>query len=559
MKMFRYYHLFFLIIISVLPLVSLFSNGMPFVHDGQDHVARIANFYQSLSEGNIIPRWGGNLNWGYGHPILMFLYPLPSYVASLFHFIGFSFVDSTKLVFGVTYLLSGLTMYLWMSNAFGKRAGFIGALLYAFAPYRFVDIYVRGAIGEHVAFIFPPLILYFLFKLSTISKRFTINDLRLTSMYSMGVSLSIAGLILSHNAISLMFLPVIAVYIFYLYMYETKRSFRFLIIAVSFFLFGFALSAFFWIPALFEGKYTLRDIVASGDAYDRFVPWWRFFYSPWSFGGSGDLSKSLGFTQWIGVIFASKLLITTKNRALKTFLGGMLIFLLFSFLIMTALSKAIWQNFLILQKFQFPWRFLSLSTFLAAVLGGISIPLLLKSGHGTINNKHILLVAFCFLSVSLTVGMWKPQAYKVRPESFYSGIYPGTTDTGESSPIWSTRFMEHIPASPMEVIDGDAVIMQKIRTSTIHEYTVEVQKRTLLLENTVFFPGWRIYIDGNPVNIEYQNPNYRGLMTFYIDKGTYTVKVIFEDTKLRSFANNISFVSIVILSLFGLKYIWQKR
>ena len=48
-------------------------------------------------------------------------------------------------------------------------------------------------------------------------------------------------------------------------------------------------------------------------------------------------------------------------------------------------------------------------------------------------------------------------------------------------------------------------------------------------------------------------------MTFYIDKGTYTVKVIFEDTKLRSFANNISFVSIVILSLFGLKYIWQKR
>ena len=147
-----------LIILSLFPVLDLVRPGLPMGHDTPDHVARIANFYQSLSEGNLIPRWAGNLNWGYGHPILMFLYPLPSYVASLFHVIGFSFVDSTKLVFGVAYILSALTMYLWMSSAFGKRAGLIGALLYIFAPYRFVDLYVRGAIGEHVAFVFPPLI-----------------------------------------------------------------------------------------------------------------------------------------------------------------------------------------------------------------------------------------------------------------------------------------------------------------------------------------------------------------------------------------------------------------
>lgn len=549
-----------LFLITLLPLLSLLTPGMPFVHDGQDHVARIANFYQSLSEGNFIPRWGGNLNWGYGHPILMFLYPLPSYVASFFHFIGFSFVNSTKFVFGVSYILSGLTMYLWMSSSFGKRAGFIGALLYAFAPYRFVDLYVRGAIGEHVAFIFPPLILYFLFKLSTISKRFTINDLRLTSMYSMGVSLSIAGLILSHNAISLMFLPVIGLYILYLYYFETKRSFSSLQSTFYFLLFGFGLSAFFWIPALFEGKYTLRDIVTAGGALNNFVPWQWLFYSPWNYGGGSEFTKELGIPQWVGFFASFFLIRRTKDYKSKIFLLFVIGLLLFSLFIQTGWSTQIWQTITFLQKFQFPWRFLSLSTFLAAVLGGISIPLLLKSGHGTINNKHILLIVFCFLSIVLTINMWKPQAYKVRPETFYSGIYPGTTDTGESSPIWSTRFMEHIPASPMEVIDGDAVIMQKIRTSTIHEYTVEVQKRTLLLENTVFFPGWRIYIDGNPVNIEYQNPNYRGLMTFYIDKGTYTVKVIFEDTKLRRTANTISIASLVILTILGFKIlIWQKR
>src|SRR5579872_5283308 len=85
--------------------------GFAFTHDGQDHIARIANFYLNLQQGVIVPRWAENLNWGYGHPILEFLYPLPSYIASLFHFLGLSFIDSTKWVFILAEIASGLTMY----------------------------------------------------------------------------------------------------------------------------------------------------------------------------------------------------------------------------------------------------------------------------------------------------------------------------------------------------------------------------------------------------------------------------------------------------------------
>ena len=91
--------LIILIILSIIPIIDLLQPGLPLTHDGKDHVARIANFYQNLDEGVIIPRWGGNLNWGYGHPVLMFLYPLPSYFASFFHFLGNSLVDSVKIVF----------------------------------------------------------------------------------------------------------------------------------------------------------------------------------------------------------------------------------------------------------------------------------------------------------------------------------------------------------------------------------------------------------------------------------------------------------------------------
>ncbi len=210
-----------LCIVSFLPLIALVHPGFPVTHDGQDHVARIANFYQSLKEGNIIPRWAGSLNWGYGHPILMFLYPLPSYIASLFHTIGFSLVDSTKIVFGFAFIASALTMFIWMRAAFGKKAGIVGALLYVFAPYRFVDLYVRGAIGEHVAFIFPPLIMYFLFKLSqpALRKHVVTNTI--------GVAVSIALLILAHNAIAIMFMPIILVYLLYLLLFETKEKWLF--------------------------------------------------------------------------------------------------------------------------------------------------------------------------------------------------------------------------------------------------------------------------------------------------------------------------------------------
>ncbi|MCJ7792945.1 MAG: hypothetical protein MUP45_03130, partial [Candidatus Marinimicrobia bacterium] len=147
-----------LILVGLVALLDFFHPGLPVTHDGQDHVARIANFYQTLTEGNLIPRWAANLNWGYGHPVVMFLYPLPSYFASFFHFLGFSLVDSTKLVFGLGFLLSGFFMSLWLKEIWGEEAGFIGGLLYLFAPYRFLDLYVRGAIGENFAFIWPPLI-----------------------------------------------------------------------------------------------------------------------------------------------------------------------------------------------------------------------------------------------------------------------------------------------------------------------------------------------------------------------------------------------------------------
>lgn len=528
--------------LSLLPLLDLLHPGLPVTHDGQDHVARIANFYQSLSEGNLIPRWAANLNWGYGHPILMFLYPLPSYIASLFHFAGLSLVDSTKLVFAVAFVASMLAMYFWVNVAWGTLAAVVASILYGFAPYRFVDLYVRGAIGEHMAFVFLPLILWGLAKLKRDGR--TVGP-------SLAIAFGTAALILSHNALSIMFIPIAVLYAVYLAWENRKIHWNFLFVSATHIGVGFLLSAFFWIPAFFEGKYTLRDIVTAGQFDGRFVPWSWFIYSPWSYGGSDMLSKSLGWAQLLSL--AGLAIVFRKSGRLRVLFAGSFIILFGSLFVMTQQSQAVWQHITLLQKFQFPWRFLSISVFVAAVIGGLvaKVSGKLRFAFGTI---------VCGIAIIGTFNTWHAHAYKMYPTAFFTGIYHGTTDTGESSPIWSVRFMEHEASGSMSLIDGAAQIKPVSRTTTRHVYTVTAAKESRLVENTLYFPGWNITVDNAAVPIEFQDPLYRGLMTFHVPAGQHTVVAEFTDTKVRLAAAWISALTFVLFTvILGTMPLWQSK
>lgn len=544
MKYTKFLPVLVLLLLSLVPLFDLLHPGLPITHDGQDHVARIANFYQNLKEGIIIPRWAPNLNWGYGHPILMFLYPLPSYIASFFHFLGFSLVDSLKLVFGATFVFSGFAMYIWVRNFLDEKAALVAAVLYLFAPYRFIDLYVRGAIGEHVAFIFPPLVFYFLLKLSK----------QYSWFYIVGGSGALAGLILSHNAITLMFLPV--VFLYGIFLIKTHKKNKLIHQYITILAMGFGLSSFFWIPAFFEGKYTLRDIVTAGEYASRFVQFKDLIYSPWSYGGSGEFSPQVGVAHWILILLSPWIVVILFKKRNNLWIVTLALFIIFwlTLFVMTQASNIIWQTLTTLQKFQFPWRFLSLTVFVTSILGGIVTLVIPK------NLKLAFLFTFFVVLLYINKEYWHAKEYRTIQETFFTSVYYGTTDTGESAPIWSVRFMEHAPLKNMEVIDGQATITQIQRTSTLHEYKIVAMDKTRLKENTLFFPGWDVLVDAKEVPIEFQDQQHRGLMTFFVEKGNHFVQIRFKETKLRLLADIITFLSLVILGFYSIlkrKILWQ--
>lgn len=533
---------FVLLILAVLPILPLIHAGLPITHDGQDHVARIANFHQNLVEGNLIPRWAGNLNWGYGHPILEFLYPLPSYIASFFYSIGFSLADSTKIVFGIGMFSSLVFMYLWLSQFLSKYASVFGAVLYTYAPYRFVELYVRGDIGENLAFALVPLVLFFMYRVYKFNKFYD----------AAWGAISLAFLILAHNAISLMMVPFIFSYgLLLLYLSKSKLNVLMSLLFVG--IMGFGLSAFFWVPGLLEGKYTLRDIVTKNGYINRFVSLGDLVFGKWNY---GDFTVQYGIFPWIAIIFSPFVFIKNiKDKEKKVLIIFSILYVLLATFLMLSLSNFIWSNIMLLQNFQFPWRFLAIIVFSTSILGALladSIPRKLTPAFVIFSILIVIIISSFYI---------KPKGYLHKPEDFYTGIYHSTTDTGESAPIWSIRFMEKTPRASLEVIDGKADINNLERKSTYHKYKVDVKEETIFQENTLYFPGWEIIVDGKPINIDFQLAYNNGIMRFGLDEGMHIVEVSYKETKLRLFADIISIVSalcvlggLILLPIFRRRY-----
>ena len=141
-------HYLLIIAISLLPIVSIFvSPDLPHTHDGPVHLARMAAYYKALADGQILPRWASDLNYGYGMPLFNFIYHLPYLLSSLFIFLKFNLVATFKIVLSISFLISGVSMFAFV-KAFWKdtRKALLVALFYQFVPFRLVELWVRGGI-----------------------------------------------------------------------------------------------------------------------------------------------------------------------------------------------------------------------------------------------------------------------------------------------------------------------------------------------------------------------------------------------------------------------------
>ncbi|MBU4098906.1 glycosyltransferase family 39 protein, partial [Patescibacteria group bacterium] len=206
--------IFIIICLSYFTIRPLFISGFFPIHD-DTQVQRVFEMKKSLADGMLPVRWAGDLGYGYGYPIFNFYAPSAYYIGGFLNLIGFDALIATKIMLGLAVVLSGITMYLLAKEFWGRIGGMISGVLYLFAPYHAVNIFVRGDFAELWAYTFIPLVFLGIYKISRRKK----------SWFWITVSaLSFAAIIVSHNLTAMMITPFIIMYALILIISSSKNN-----------------------------------------------------------------------------------------------------------------------------------------------------------------------------------------------------------------------------------------------------------------------------------------------------------------------------------------------
>jgi len=506
--------------ISFLGLFTLIHPGLPPTHDGEYHVVRFWQFYKVLSDGVIYPRWAPDFNNGYGIPLFTFVYPLPNYIASLFHLSGISFIDGFKLNMLFAGLVGTFFFYLWSKKHWGTLGAVIATTFYSFAPYRFVDIYVRGSVGELWSMAFFPGFLW------TIDNYFQTKQRK----YVLFSSILLALVIFSHNILGLMFFVFVLFYIAFLIIQQKNRK-PLILSSLFIILSSLFISSIFWLPALLETKYTLGLQIFNIKSH--FPELYQLLIPSWGTGFSGNTSLSnqmsfqIGIANLLAVIVSFFVVFKIKDKKKKEILILFLASFLIIFFLMLRPSLFLWQKIPLLNYFQFPWRFLSLEILICGFLAGSFGFFLekIKTKYIRLFLTALVLIFVIFLSISYA----HPPYYLERVDNYYltrSNFVDGTNSPGNS---FNTIWFKKIPKakSKISVISGEATVKTEILKSNYYKFGVDCFNSCKIQINTAYFPGWNVYVNEKKRKV---NLTKQGLFSFNLEKGKYLVEARFTDT-----------------------------
>lgn len=521
--------LIILIILSFILIIPLLSGGFYISHDGELHLARIASYSNELKNLQFPIRWASTLNYGYGYPIFNFVYPLPYLLSSTLYFIGLPLDVSFKIILALSMIGSALAMFfavkLWLKN---KWAALLSAIVYTYAPYRILDIYVRAAFGEAVAFVFPPLAFY----------GFLVWAKKKKASGLLILTLSITFLILSHNALAIIFMAFLSAFFLFETIIKSPKLSNVLKL-VSCFIAGLSLSAFFWLPALFELKFTLaKTYLAQKDFHDYFINFKEFIYMPWSFNPENTPTYIGIISLFLIVIFISQILVfKQKRKPINYFL--LFTFLLTSFLTISA-SKFFWEKISLIQFFQVPWRFFGLIIFIISLISSRAIVQLKKQSQIFAAS---VIIGILFIT---TIPILRVQNHESIDENYFNNYPKSTTWHNEASPIWTAGEAGEYPKQKI-LIEGQGQILNQQLQSIKHRFKTSSQSQIRVIDNTIYFPGWKAFVDDQETEIQFQDSNYRGLITFNVPEGEHQIKVIFTKTKIRMLSEIISLGTLLLL------------
>ncbi|MDH5722521.1 MAG: hypothetical protein OEY94_04260 [Alphaproteobacteria bacterium] len=539
-------------------LIPILIFGITAGHDPGYYFISYESFKHHINGGEIYPRWLSDINAGYGGANFYFYHPFLFYLFYLLDAFTFFLLSTNQLIaLGITLclFLSGCSFYIFAQCYTNAKFALVFALIYMLLPYHFWwDLYERKALTEFAAYIWVPLIFYFL------------NTSILKNPKTMaGYSLSYAALILTHLPTAL--LTSIAVLFYGLYQSTKSGSLSGFItfnIKLGFFsLLGIGLSTIYLLPAL-----SLLEHVNYAYLWTDFYDYKNHFIMPAGTYGENSAynGEIVGMPGYLFTLAASQLILCVIIFFMlykKPDLIGNKDFMLYSalalicFVMMNPISTIIWEAFPILQRVQFTWRIMVIMDFVTlALLCSIFSQRFIEA---TFSKLILIITGFILVFTTFTSVIFISTLGGLPSQEAINFRYEIKRLTEEHIPVNNGKavslndVLEFRPPEFLVVTSGVAETSYEPYAARHFKIKVKAQTPATIQVRQFMFPAWRI-IDRFTGDVSSHQYNLRatgpfGLMTFDVPAGEHNLEIRLSYFKEEYHGLMISVLSLLLLGI----------
>lgn len=549
MKWFWWY---FMVVVGILLAGRVYLHqGFPYTHDGENHLARFANYKIALKEGQVPPRFAPNLQNRYGYPVFNYNYPLANIVSLPFSFIHLNYETTFKFIVLIGLALLAISTQEWVRLLGVGRLGQLTAVAFiASSPVILNMTFFRGNIGELLAVALTVTLLWLV-------ERATQHK----TWHTAWIIVCWSALLLAHNITAVYASGLIIGYgiVRSIQTPYWRQAIRQLVLC-----FGIAMAStlWFWLPALAEKRLIVLDQAGSiNDNARHFATLSQLFLSPLQFGfsypGSIDtLSLSVGLLTWftlaiaatgVGVVGIAQLSSHFAHQkppyqVLPKWLSWLLVACGGFIYLQTTASQWIWAVLSPLRYAQFPWRFGLFVVVLAAPIAGWLIEQ--RRWHWLV---RALLIIGLAIQIKTAISLKAVDYFHKTPVDY--DAFSQTTSTQNENRTPAFRF-EAVPdwQPTATLLEGEGLVTTSVWRGSERSYTVEAKTPVTVVEPTMVFAGWQTTANGQRVTY-IETAKTFGRLAYQLQPGTYQISSRFtQNTWPRLVGNSISLTTFAWLS-----------
>lgn len=507
----------------------LIFKGMPFQHDIEFHYSRIISLANTIKNGDFFALIHDAF-YGYGYALGIFYGNLFFYIPSLLYIIGLPDILVFKLFYILINIGTVIITYFSMKGIIkNKKISVFITILYCLSEYRLIDVFVRGAVGEMLAFMVAPLIIYGIYEI-------IYGDCKKWYLFTIGFVLILLSHLIS-TVLMVIFCSIIILFNIKRFWNEKCRI-KYLIISV---IVGILLGAFFIFPIL--EQYLLSEISIFVDGS---------VYYPTGLSILNLVIPSKLFSYYLGVsiillipirFFVKKKNIDKNDYKLLSFSNYLFILGVIAWMFTSDIFP--WKYLGNMFSFiQFPWRLLFIATLFLSFSIGINIYLLYKNGH-----KKIVDAVFKFIIIAslITIGLYSVQ-YGIRKNHYNTFT---TNEIGNGEYLLSNTDLFELKNKVYGFnTNNDELIFDysKKGTKVVINYSNNLTSDTYIEIPLFNYLGYDINS-----NLKVENGT-NDFMKIYLEDENGSFEIYYKGTSIQkisyiiSFITGVSFIGFLIVS-----------